>query len=938
MRIGLVSFVFANVLCLCDAAVGQRRGGRAQRPPTLGLDQGVLEFETTEFRLHLVRASQTIAALQPKGVPTYTPSPRRGGRGRGRGRRGGEPQTPPQPQAFDFTPADRLEQRAADGFHHLGDINFRVRADGGEDWTAYSTATARRPVRALEAEGEVLAAADLSPTLPAGSPLELRREWRNVGGDLVLRFTLRNRSDSELEIGGLGFPMVFNNIITGRNLEQAHEICSFFDPYIGLDAGYVQVTRLSGQGPALVVVPEGDTPFEAWHVLQDGTRRTQTSEGIFEWTVHSRAHAEEDWGDAQPWNAPTSARLAAGESRTYGLRFLLADGIRAIEDTVADAGRPMAVGIPGYVAPKDQEMQLFLRYGAEVDSIAVEPRGALAINAADPAGDWQHYTLQGQGFGRARVTVTYEDGTEQAVHYYVIEPAVETVGNLGNFLFTRQWYENPDDPFGRSPSVMSYDRAKDRLVEQDARVWIAGLQDEGGAGSWVAAAMKQFGQPDADQLEKYQHFVHEVLWGRIQYAEGPKKYAVRKSLFFYEPEEMPDFPYDPDLNWGTWTSWDKDGAEAHNRAYNYPHVVAAYWSMYRLARNYEGLVTTESWDWYLNQAYETMMFLTGPDSRVGYLRTGLMEGDVFVLALQDMKREGWGDRVSALEERMRSRADRWAQDAYPFGSEMAWDSTGQEEVFAWCKYFGYDDKALIALDSILGYMPTVAHWGYDGAARRYWDFIYAGAPGQGYERQLHHYGSGINAIPALAQYREQPDDLHLLRIGYAGTMGALTNIDEEGFASVAFHAYPHRLEWDAYSGDYGPNFFGHALNAATYVIDHPDFGWQAFGGNVTETDEWIEITPVDSFRRRVYLAPAGLWLTLDAGQFTQVRLVRESNAVRIALAPATEHTPRARLRIEQPAPIVGAYHPVEDLLVERGAYVVPLGSDTTWVVVNTHRE
>ena len=56
-----------------------------------------------------------------------------------------------------------------------------------------------------------------------------------------------------------------------------------------------------------------------------------------------------------------------------------------------------------------------------------------------------------------------------------------------------------------------------------------------------------------------------------------------------------------------------------------------------------------------------------------------------------------------------------------------------------------------------------------------------------------------------------------------------TDIDRDGFASVAFHSFPDTLAWDAYSGDYGPNFFGHALNTATYVIDHPEFGWQAFG-------------------------------------------------------------------------------------------------------------
>ena len=166
---------------------------------------------------------------------------------------------------------------------------------------------------------------------------------------------------------------------------------------------------------------------------------------------------------------------------------------------------------------------------------------------------------------------------------------------------------------------------------------------------------------------------------------------------------------------------------------------------------------------------------------------------------------------------------------------MAWDSTGQEEIFAWTNYFGYKDKALVSLSSILGYMPTVPHWGYNGNARRYWDFFYGAAPGGTTERQIHHYGSGINSIPVLAQYREHPDDFYLLRIGYGGSMGALSNIDEEGFPSAAFHSYPQNLKWDTYIGDYGPNFFGHAVTTGTYVINHPDYGWQAFGGNVHDS-------------------------------------------------------------------------------------------------------
>ena len=43
---------------------------------------------------------------------------------------------------------------------------------------------------------------------------------------------------------------------------------------------------------------------------------------------------------------------------------------------------------------------------------------------------------------------------------------------------------------------MTYDRANNRIVLQDTRVWVAGLSDEGGTGAWLAAMMKEFGQPN----------------------------------------------------------------------------------------------------------------------------------------------------------------------------------------------------------------------------------------------------------------------------------------------------------------------------------------------------------------------------------------------------------------------------------------------------------
>ncbi|MBP8302777.1 MAG: LamG domain-containing protein [Phycisphaerae bacterium] len=884
-----------------------RFGAAVPPAPVDMLSEGMIDLETPDFDLCLVRSSQTVAALRPKGAG-----------------------------AFDFTPADRLSARKADGFMHLGDLTLRLRQATAGPWTSYSTAAARAPVLPLQAQAPVLAAADLAPTLPSACPVGVKRSWELEAGRLVLKFVLTNRTDSAVQIGAIGIPMVFNNYITGRNLTQAHEICSFPDPYVGLDAGYLRVARLKGCGPTLLVVPQGKTPFEAYNpLLNEPTQRSQTFEGFYEWLVHSQAWAENEWSKTQPWNEPTMRQLDPGDSVTYGLRFLVSDEIRHIDRTLEANRRPVAIGVPGYILPQGLEGRLFLKYPAAVQSVVSEPAGAIQCTQdKDTSGAWQAFTLQGRTWGRARLLVTYADGTRQSIHYTVTKPMAEAVADLGRFLFTRQWYTDANDPFGRAPSVISFDREANRPVLQDDRVWIAGLQDEGGAGSWLAAAMKEFGRPDAGEVAQFEQFVDGVLWGKIQYSEPffnsdvkrtHPAYSVRRSLFFYQPSAVPGYTY------ATRSGWDRGDAYNIWRSYNYVHVAAANWALYRLARNNPGLVKNHPWQWYLDHAWRAG-YVMATDPQVGYDETGQMEGTVYIEILKDLLREGMNEEAAQFEAAMKARADHWNSLDYPFGSEMAWDSTGQEEVHGWCKYFGYHDKAAVTLSAILGYMPTVPHWGYNGNAWRYWDFQYGGKIRR-IERQIHHYGSGMNAIPVLAAYRDQPEDFYLLRVGYGGATGPLSNIDPEGFASCAFHSRPDTMTWDAYSGDYGPGFLGHAMTIATYVVRHPDLGWLAFGGNLREDEGRVSVQTLDSFRRRVYVAPMGLWMTLDSGEFESVEIDLARKAVRIGLAPASAHTPAARLRLEQPAQVegMGAFGPIQGLAVQRGAFEVPLGPATTWV-------
>jgi hypothetical protein len=858
-----------------------------KKESTLGVADVYQKFDTPSFQLKLVKASQTVAALRPiKNLK------------------------------FDFTPGDRLEIRDKDGLYHLGDINLRIKEENG-DWKSYSTAAKRAAVRALETTGNVLAGADLANTLPSDIPVNVKRFYEIDNNELVLRFEITNKSANNIEIGALGIPMIFNNILEGKSLNETHAQNVFFDPYIGEDAGYLEVKRLSGEGPALLVLPKENMAFEAYRpLLDDPTPRSIVFEGFHEWMVYSKAYADNEWKGVNEWNTPTSLILKPKETKNFALRLVLSEGIEAIQNTLVKEEMPVATSIPGYVLPQDVESQLFLNYKSDVNSFEVEPKDALKIKEDGiTVNGIKKYKVQGKKWGQARLTINYKNGVKQTINYKVIKPETEVIKDFGHFLTTEQWFDEPNDPFHRNPSVISYDYELKKQVTKDSRSWVSGLSDEGGAGGWLAAIMKQLIQPDKQEIKKLEQFIDKTLWGNIQYSEGKNKYGVKKSVFYYEPDSLPKGTYSSDINYKTWAAWDHKHASDPGRSYNYPHVAAAYWAMYRLARYHEGLVDNQTWDWYLKQAYNTSIAMV--EQAPYYAQFGQMEGSVFLYILEDLKAENYSVMATDLEARMKARADHWRALDYPFGSEMPWDSTGQEEVYMWSDYFGYNYKADVTLNAILVYMPTMPHWAYNGNARRYWDFLYGGKLSR-VERQIHHYGSSLNAIPVLKQYRKT-NDLYLLKVGYGGLLGGISNITQDGFGAAAFHSYPTELRIDYLSGDYGSGFYGYAVNTATFITKDENLGWLVFGGNLKEKGDVVEVDITTAAKSKIYITPKKLWLTLDAGTFEKVTYNTKTEMVEITLNGKDEFTPNAYLRIN---------NDVEDVELPynkvRGTFEIPL--------------
>lgn len=81
--------------------------------------------------------------------------------------------------------------------------------------------------------------------------------------------------------------------------------------------------------------------------------------------------------------------------------------------------------------------------------------------------------LEGIVYGRARLALRFCDNSSLAVHYFVLPPLRAHVAKFGAFLADVAWLGDDEhdgtDPFGRSRSVMPWDRQSHRHVLQDPR-------------------------------------------------------------------------------------------------------------------------------------------------------------------------------------------------------------------------------------------------------------------------------------------------------------------------------------------------------------------------------------------------------------------------------------------------------------------------------------
>jgi len=191
------------------------------------------------------------------------------------------------------------------------------------------------------------------------------------------------------------------------------------------------------------------------------------------WSVHSKAFYETEWKDADgSWVQPTSFTIPAGGTLTRGFRIILAEGgVREKNSALRAAGRPVLAAVPGYVLAMDMNSaQLFVQppTGATLTSTHVENDAknasktpCMAVKSSEPSNrdGWLALdVVPSTPHCRCRVELQYSDGTYQVASYYVLPALNDHFATFGKFQAFTAFYDDDSDPFGRSPSVMPWNR------------------------------------------------------------------------------------------------------------------------------------------------------------------------------------------------------------------------------------------------------------------------------------------------------------------------------------------------------------------------------------------------------------------------------------------------------------------------------------------------
>jgi hypothetical protein len=654
--------------------------------------------------------------------------------------------------------------------------------------------------------------------------------------------------------------------------------------------------RNNSVGPYLLMTPDSQTRFEFWDDLGSG--------GAYEAYIHSAVAgplAEAQYptvtNSNARWRLPnTSLTLAPGASTNYTLKFQWVNDYNGVRQALVNEGKVDVHVVPGMTLPTDLFAEMALNTTQQITSIAAEFPAATQLQSLGTNGPYQLYKVQFSQLGENMLTINYGDNQTMYLEFCVTEPIETLFQKRAAFLVSHQqwegitnWYNglfadwNENDQVQNSPN--NYDTISGFVIYEVA-------SDDAGESRPAYLGEKESVYPVQSEVSALDLYITNFVWPPGSTGGLQRKTNETYSYGVYGIDN--------------WYQLRQAGTLSLGRAYDYPHIVDMWLSMYKVAKYNPQITTAWAATNYLEAAWGTALALYTV-AGAGNSTPGLMSEVVFLDLLTALQNEGMTSQYNQLLPYWESKVAFYATgNPNLFGSEYGFDSTGFEATQAFAKYaltHAGSDAAMGSANPVL-FLQQASNFMFTEVTANMFDRGFL-------ETAYYHYGSDFRAGGSdnfCLSYMTQMGGWGLLdyalnyatnfpdylRLGYGsflagwGIMNTGTAASDYGFwyhglnndgacgGGYEPQAYfdtwlgqpAHRGPW-YYSCEQNLGFCGAVREAATVLADDPIFGRFCFGGTLQTNGSAMNIVPLDGIRRRFHalLANGTLHLMLDADRF-----------------------------------------------------------------------
>lgn len=781
-------------------------------------------------------------------------------------------------------------------------------------------------------------------------------------GSLLWTITLKNKSDAYLEFGDVGLPMPWNNKYTNQNSVYSERVTAH--TFAGADSGYAYAIRCSGEGNYILFTPVATSGarieyVDNWIGSNNGVSDNRTGSTFSNWTGDSGGwqpglsvyyiHSKDIHKTGRSYfEDATSLILEPGESQTYQFKF---SAVRAGDNTPQESaespnnasdsieqretnmrsilyqnGLIDAIAVPGFQTALNMDTRLDLHYDdslIKVDSVDIQ-----CVHENDPF-DEAHTPEHRSGMvNNSRTGRGLHDGNEG---YEESVSFVETktvngeqhhiydlhFGCIGNNSVRVEYKLKVGDEWVSKFTQFEFnvltelDQASDTHADfmvnetQDTNPdsatygiysdwYFASGRDSNQRNHWGDdwshdninfIAMKNYLNPDAEQVKSIETYLIDFMWNTYM-KNTQDNFIVANYLSASGAYSTSSGPY--------------------TRTFSEVMEATGFFNMYRIVKAYPDLIEyRKPAAWYLEKAYGIY------SNRVGTGAIGFYGEQQIPDMIEALYAEGMDEEAFNLQERFAwYKANNCINATYPYGSEFAYDNTGEEGAFAaiqaLTKYWPDSDAAKNAYSAMSmanhktramrGIQPTWYQYAdpvFIGG-ESWWNFQYtaslAGSIMDDWMRYEELEDGDTTAWAARVNYAAKISNFNAINMGqisdkYVGNVSWRYNMYKGGYGAMNVNDGGTRVMnngWQDFSGESDEGLYGSLLRISADVVKNdPIFGLYGYGANVTADETSYTVIPTDGFGKRVNILDQKIYVETTQDTITSAKFAMDGSSIEL---------------------------------------------------------